>query len=99
MGPLPALFLGTGNPLNAIERNAWTDGWSALGRALPRPRAVLAVSAHWYAPGTAVTAGHAPRTIHDFGGFPRARYEGRYPAPRDPPPPPPRPEPLGAVPV
>ena len=81
---LPALFVGHGNPLNALERNAYTEGWAALGASLPRPRAILAVSAHWYVPGTSVTAMDAPRTIHDFGGFPRALYEVRYPAPGAP---------------
>ena len=69
--PLPALFVGHGNPLNALTENAWTRAWAALGAALPRPRAVLSISAHWYVPSTAVTAMTAPRTIHDFGGFPR----------------------------
>ena len=81
---LPALFFGHGNPMNAIERNAFTEAWSAIGAALPRPRAVLCISAHWYLPATAVTAMAAPRTIHDFGGFPRALYDVRYPAPGDP---------------
>ena len=81
---VPALFLGHGNPMNALYENAWTRAWAAIGTALPRPRAVLAVSAHWYVPLTAVTAMASPRTIHDFGGFPRELYEVRYAAPGDP---------------
>jgi 4,5-DOPA dioxygenase extradiol len=80
----PALFLGHGNPMNALSDNVFTEGWQRLGRSTPRPKAVLCISAHWYVPASGVTVSTAPRTLHDFGGFPQRLSEFQYPAPGDP---------------
>lgn len=81
---MPAVFVGHGNPLNALARNPYTEAWRQFGRRIARPRAILVISAHWYTRGTAVTAMAQPPTLHDFGGFPQALFDMQYPAPGAP---------------